>query len=59
MKAAFASLAMLFLLLIAAKDGKRDIVFADFEGETYGEWKTTGTAFGKGPGAALCLGRWA
>ena len=22
---------------------------ADFEGDTYGDWKTTGTAFGKGP----------
>ena len=27
-----------------------DILVADFEGDTYGEgWKTTGTAFGKGP----------
>ena len=26
-----------------------DIVIADFEGETYGEWKVEGTAFGKGP----------
>jgi fructan beta-fructosidase len=26
-----------------------DIVIADFEGKTYGEWKTTGTAFGNGP----------
>lgn len=26
-----------------------DIVFADFEGETYGDWTTTGTAFGAGP----------
>jgi hypothetical protein len=28
-----------------------DILFADFEGETYGAWITTGTAFGKGPAA--------
>ena len=28
---------------------RKDIVFADFEGETYGDWKTTGTAFGNGP----------
>jgi len=26
-----------------------DIVIADFEGETYGDWKITGEAFGKGP----------
>src|SRR5581483_10146805 len=26
-----------------------DIVFADFEGDTYGAWKTTGTAFGDRP----------
>ncbi|MEM7600989.1 MAG: arylsulfatase, partial [Verrucomicrobiota bacterium] len=28
---------------------KQDILIADFEGETYGEWKATGNAFGKGP----------
>src|ERR1700677_4755384 len=26
-----------------------DIVIADFESDTYGEWKTTGEAFGSGP----------
>src|SRR6059058_5753053 len=26
-----------------------EILVADFEGETYGDWKTTGEAFGKGP----------
>lgn len=26
-----------------------DRVLADFEGETYGDWKTTGDAFGQGP----------
>ncbi len=26
-----------------------DILIADFEGETYGSWKTTGEAFGPGP----------
>src|SRR6266852_5070361 len=26
-----------------------DIVIADFEGPDYGDWKVTGTAFGKGP----------
>ena len=29
--------------------GADDIVIADFEGETFGAWKTTGTAFGEGP----------
>jgi hypothetical protein len=30
--------------------GRPDILIADFEGETYGAgWKTTGTAFGRGP----------
>lgn len=27
----------------------QDIVLADFEGEDYGDWVTTGTAFGQGP----------
>jgi len=27
----------------------KDIVIADFEGETYGDWKVTGEAFGPGP----------
>src|SRR4051812_40957667 len=26
-----------------------DIVFADFENDTYGQWTVTGTAFGSGP----------
>ena len=26
-----------------------DLLIADFEGETYGDWKTTGDAFGSGP----------
>ncbi|WP_435020769.1 glycoside hydrolase family 32 protein [Tundrisphaera sp. TA3] len=32
-----------------ADDGRPDVVFADFEGETYGDWKAAGTAFGDGP----------
>ncbi|MCJ7631888.1 hypothetical protein MUP77_05760, partial [Candidatus Bathyarchaeota archaeon] len=28
---------------------REDILIADFEGETYGEWKVTGEAFGPGP----------
>ncbi|QJW95254.1 glycoside hydrolase family 32 protein [Frigoriglobus tundricola] len=44
--------ALLFLLVsspLAAAD-RADLPVADFEGDTYGDgWKTTGTAFGKGP----------
>ncbi|MEM0970258.1 MAG: hypothetical protein AAGJ31_12945, partial [Verrucomicrobiota bacterium] len=28
---------------------KEDILIADFEGDDYGDWTTTGTAFGQGP----------
>jgi len=38
--------------LDAAQGGgaeRPDIVLADFEGTTYGDWKATGTAFGSGP----------
>ncbi len=42
-------LVFLFASPVIAND-RPDILIADFEGETYGEgWKTTGTAFGKGP----------
>jgi fructan beta-fructosidase len=42
-------LVLLFASPVIAAD-RQDILIADFEGETYGEgWKTTGTAFGKGP----------
>lgn len=43
------SLGSLFLLLVASGDDRSDIIFADFEAETYGEWKATGEAFGPGP----------
>lgn len=43
-------IALLLLAPVARADDKPDIVFADFEGDTYGEgWTTTGTAFGTGP----------
>jgi sucrose-6-phosphate hydrolase SacC (GH32 family) len=32
-------------------------VFADFEGETYGDWTTTGDAFGSGPTAGAVSGQ--
>lgn len=41
---------MLGLLLVASSaHGAGDIVITDFEGKTYGDWKTTGEAFGPGP----------
>src|SRR5262245_4501334 len=46
-------LSLFAVLLIASAAGaadRADILVADFEGDTYGDgWKTTGTAFGKGP----------
>lgn len=30
-------------------NGRPDITFDDFEAETYGKWRSTGTAFGAGP----------
>lgn len=36
-----------------------DKVFADFEGETYGEWKVEGTAFGAGPAKGTLPGQMA
>ena len=33
----------------AAGTGRADIVFADFEAPTYGDWTSEGTAFGEGP----------
>src|SRR5215831_12138693 len=40
---------LLLLPALTAAADRADILIADFEGETYGDWKTTGTAFGKGP----------
>lgn len=39
---------ILFAVAAAGQAGE-DIVLADFEGETYGDWKAEGEAFGKGP----------
>ena len=33
----------------AAAERQQNIVLADFEGGSYGEWRTTGTAFGRRP----------
>ncbi len=34
-----------------------EIIFADFEGENYGEWKATGEAFGTGPARGTLSGQ--
>ena len=34
-----------------------DMVVTDFEGETYGAWKVTGTAFGDGPAQGTLRGQ--
>ena len=51
-----------FLSLVVASPltaaDRADILVADFEGDTYGEgWKTTGTAFGKGPAKGALPGQ--
>ena len=41
-----------------SQDAKRsDIVIADFEAETYGEWKADGAAFGSGPAEGALAGQ--
>lgn len=51
--ARISNLILLVLLFVAgAAHGQQpDVIYADFEGETYGDWTTTGTAFGDGPAA--------
>lgn len=39
----------LLISLSAAAAEREDLLVADFEGETYGAWQVTGTAFGHGP----------
>jgi sucrose-6-phosphate hydrolase SacC (GH32 family) len=36
-------------LSAGAQTGSEDLVLADFEGQSWGEWTATGTAFGTGP----------
>jgi sucrose-6-phosphate hydrolase SacC (GH32 family) len=49
-----AVLLMCFTSIAAAAD---DILIADFEGQTYGDWKTTGEAFGPGPARGTLPGQ--
>ncbi|HVK12516.1 MAG TPA: GH32 C-terminal domain-containing protein [Gemmataceae bacterium] len=41
--------ALLLCAAVAAADDRPDLLVADFEADTYGDWKTTGTAFGDRP----------
>src|SRR5262245_52787937 len=40
-----------------ARPAEQDILIADFEGKDYGEWKTTGEAFGSGPARGTLPGQ--
>lgn len=42
-----------------AASAAEDILFADFEGKTYGKWKATGEAFGPGPATGTLPGQMA
>jgi fructan beta-fructosidase len=52
-------LLVLLLALASAATARAadDILIADFEGETYGDWKTTGNAFGPGPARGTLPGQ--
>src|SRR5580658_2557539 len=45
----FVLLCLLCVLSGTVAHAQNDILIADFEGKDYGDWKTTGTAFGPGP----------
>ena len=45
----FAAIVALTWGAAMAQAADPDIVLADFEGKDYGDWKTTGEAFGPGP----------
>jgi fructan beta-fructosidase len=63
----FAKIAWLALLMLSLVSSsavaqaptavREDIVIADFEGDTYGAWKTTGSAFGGGPAKGTLPGQ--
>jgi sucrose-6-phosphate hydrolase SacC (GH32 family) len=42
-------LSLLLLAGLSAPEQRQDMLLADFEGETYGDWRAEGTAFGTGP----------
>ncbi|HEX4609773.1 MAG TPA: glycoside hydrolase family 32 protein, partial [Urbifossiella sp.] len=55
-------IALAFVLTTLATGGRTDppapdVLLADFEGNSYGDWKTTGTAFGDRPAAGTLPGQ--
>ena len=53
----YLSLAVVLLASPVVAADRPDMVAADFEGDTYGDWTTTGTAFGKGPAKGALPGQ--
>jgi fructan beta-fructosidase len=53
----WAAVLLLGLPAPAPAADRPDVLIADFEGETYGDWKTTGTAFGTGPARGTLPGQ--
>ena len=51
------TVAMLVVSLTVGGGPRPDIVVADFEGDDYGDWKATGTAFGTGPARGTLPGQ--
>src|SRR5918912_610523 len=49
--------ALAIVIVPLAARGGDDVLVADFEGETYGEWKATGAAFGSGPARGTLPGQ--
>src|SRR3954451_2946215 len=48
---------VLFVPAAAFAAEREDILVNDFEGADYGDWKTTGTAFGPGPARGALPGQ--
>ena len=49
MKKLFLSCLLITFACLAPATAQEDILIVDFEGKDYGDWKTTGEAFGPGP----------
>ncbi len=47
------------LLSSSAQTAEPDVLYADFEAKTYGDWSVTGHAFGDGPAAGTLAGQMA